>query len=497
MGIELERTYAAPDDVSLADVAAALSGLDDVGVTEPGPTYELRATYFDTDRYDLAAHRVTLRRRRGGHDDGWTLKLPGGGDARLEVTAPLGAGRRPPVRLVRLVRAMRGENALVPAVDIATTRATLLLRDRAEADPSVEITDDRVRTQVLADGATLVWRELEVESLRGDADQLDAIEARLTALGIRRSPSPSKLGHALGDRVPALPSAAATSPPGDQTPVADVAMAYVRAQVGQLDRQDPLVRLDRPDSIHKMRVACRRMRSAFATYRDVLDPSVTEPLRGELKWLGVELGHARDAEVTREHLLDAVDELDPRLVVGPIRRDLRVMLDRRYRAAHTYALAALDGDRYLALRADLESLCADPPVTGRGLAPAEDALRETLRRARRRVRRAGERAAALPQGSRRDAAVHEVRKAAKRARYAAESATPVLGRRAATAVDRWTEVQDVLGEAQDAVVTVVLLRELADDAGGRGRPTFTYGALAAQAIARGSRAADLESLDLR
>ena len=67
-----------------------------------------------------------------------------------------------------------------------------------------------------------------------------------------------------------------------------------------------MVRTERPDAVHKLRVAARRLRSITAAVRPVLDRAATDPLRAELKWLGQELSDARDAEVALAHLRDVV-----------------------------------------------------------------------------------------------------------------------------------------------------------------------------------------------
>jgi len=86
--IETERKYEAAADFALPDLA----GLDGVATITGPRTYRLRAVYFDTPDHSLAAARITLRRRTGGTDAGWHLKLPVGTDSRREVHAPLGRG---------------------------------------------------------------------------------------------------------------------------------------------------------------------------------------------------------------------------------------------------------------------------------------------------------------------------------------------------------------------------------------------------------------------
>lgn len=74
-----------------------------------------------------------------------------------------------------------------------------------------------------------------------------------------------------------------------------------------------------------------------------------------------------------------------------------------------------------------------------------------------------------------EAALHEVRKSAKRLRYAAEAAAPIFGKRATTLARAAEEIQESLGDHHDSVVTRELLRELA--ANHRGKSAFTYGRL--------------------
>ncbi|MDV9192738.1 CHAD domain-containing protein, partial [Streptomyces sp. SR27] len=86
-------------------------------------------------------------------------------------------------------------------------------------------------------------------------------------------------------------------------------------------------------------------------------------------------------------------------------------------------------------------------------------------------------ALALDPGHERDLALHEARKAAKRARYAAEAARPTLGKPAKRLAKRVKAVQSLLGEHQDAVVARAALRELGVQADGAGETAFTWGLL--------------------
>jgi CHAD domain-containing protein len=101
-----------------------------------------------------------------------------------------------------------------------------------------------------------------------------------------------------------------------------------------------------------------------------------------------------------------------------------------------------------------------------------------------RLSRRVEHALALPAGRERDVALHDARKAAKRARYAAEAATQALGRPARRFAKRMKAVQKVLGDHQDSVVAREALRELAIAANLAGESSFTWGLLYGQESAR-------------
>ncbi|WP_188306258.1 CHAD domain-containing protein, partial [Streptomyces sp. CBMA123] len=84
----------------------------------------------------------------------------------------------------------------------------------------------------------------------------------------------------------------------------------------------------------------------------------------------------------------------------------------------------------------------------------------------------------------RDGALHEARKAAKRARYAGETAAPAVGAAAERFAERMKAVQEVLGEHQDAVVAAAAL---VGQAAADGEP-FAYGVLYAGQLAEAARA---------
>jgi CHAD domain-containing protein len=342
---------------------------------------------------------------------------------------------------------------------------------------------------------------VEVELVDGDDALLTAVGDRLAAAGAHPSASASKLGRVLADRLAALdgvPSAWKTAPrpakqrrkatkkgkKGNRATAGAVVLAAVADQVGALQAADLLVRTGNPDGVHDLRVACRRLRSLFAAFRPVLDREVTDPLRVELKRLGAELSAARDGQVALDHLRALVEAQPPELVLGPVAARVEQAAVADAEAGRKAADRALGSPGYLALLDDLFALLERPPFAASAEVAAEDVLGAAVRRAGKKVRRRIERA----REGRAAEQVHEVRKAAKRARYTAEVAVGTLGSPARALRDCMEQVQEVLGERQDTVVTRKHCRCLGLAAFAAGENAWTYGRLHALEQARAERA---------
>ncbi|WP_141698373.1 CHAD domain-containing protein, partial [Streptomyces lushanensis] len=258
---------------------------------------------------------------------------------------------------------------------------------------------------------------------------------------------------------------------------AEHVLAYLRAQADAIVAQDPAVRRDLPDSVHQLRVATRRMRSAFRTYGKVVDRSVTDPIGEELKWLAAELGVDRDQEVLNERLLSRIGELPGTLLLGPVRARLTIWNAGRRAGSRSRTVAVLDSERYLALLDSLDALLADPPLRPAAAKRPGKVLPAAILKDYGRLAGRVEQALELPPGEERDIALHNARKAAKRVRYAAEAARPALGGPARRFAGRMKAVQTVLGDHQDSVVARDALRDLGVHAHAAGESAFTWGLL--------------------
>ena len=473
---EAERKYDVPGDFTLPDLAR-LPAVAEVG--EPAE-HRLDATYYDTPGLSLAAAHVTLRRRAGGHDDGWTVKRPAGGGDRTESRVPLTdpAGGVPD-EVAAQVRDLAGDEPLGPVAHVRTRRLERPLRG-PDGTVLALVADDVVATEALGDPALVKrWREVEVELVDGPRGLFDAVDEALRSAGARPSAVESKLARALGERVPAEP---------------DVLSGYLAAQRDAIRDTEAGVRAGDAEAVHDMRVATRRLRSTLRTFRPLLDRDRTEPLRAELHWFAGLLGAVRDGDVMARRLTDAVAAEPDDLVVGPVAERIRDQLGSRTATARDRLVEALDGIRYRKIRADLDRLAA-----GELRAAGTPATRRRLlTRARKAVRRADRRMAAADRaagtdrdaGADRDALLHTARRAYKRARYAAEAVQPLAGKPAGRLVKALRGLQDVLGGHQDAIVAGELVRQLGERAHERGENAFTYGVLSGRQREAGERSLD-------
>ncbi|SFW80667.1 CYTH and CHAD domain-containing protein [Amycolatopsis australiensis] len=475
---ERERKY----EVAAGSGVPRLVGVAGVA-TQDDPVEEiLDASYYDTETFRLARGGITLRRRVGGHDAGWHLKLPVSADERQEIRLPLGGDpHKVPGRLRRLVRAYTLGEKLVPIAHLRTDRFAHRLAD-AGGRTVATLTDDHLTGEAGGETARLdEWRELELElDPATEPGRLGEFDRALAEAGATASPWPSKLRRLIGDRVPSPPRARRKPTAGD------VVLASLREHYGDLRRADVGVRLDAADSVHRMRVATRKLRSSLRTFGSIVDKDATAPLAAELKWLGRQLSPARDVEVGERRLREQLGDVPSELVFGPLRQYLTRQFAREAEEGRARVMAALTGKRYLNLLRALDTVVEEPPLTARAGKPAKSALRKPLRKAAKRLRHA-EGATEGLEDRELEKALHEVRKKAKRARYAADTVKPVYGKK----LRKWRKnvkaVQQTLGEHQDTVVGRDVLHHLTIAGHGEGQNTFTFGMLYAGDAARAER----------
>ena len=209
--LEIEQKFDADSDFERPDFAGVTPG-----VAAAAPVlHHLSATYFDTADGRLQAAKITLRRRTGGTDAGWHLKLPAGGPSpaqdpggvstRREVQEPLEGGGSDaagvpavPVRLASRVAEVTGGLPLAPIATLVTERTVVTLTS-ADGTLLAEIADDQVTARRLPEtaGEPLRWREIEVEVPAAVPQLQQAVADRLLAAGARPAGHGSKLARLL------------------------------------------------------------------------------------------------------------------------------------------------------------------------------------------------------------------------------------------------------------------------------------------------------------
>ncbi|GAY15711.1 CYTH and CHAD domain-containing protein [Mycobacterium sp. shizuoka-1] len=465
--VEVERKF----DVPEGTVFPSFDGLAAVARVERQPSQSLDAVYFDTPGRDLAAHRITLRRRTGGPDAGWHLKLPAGPDARTEVHAPLDdsaeADETVPDDLLDIVLAIVRDRPLAPVARIATTRNVVMLHDGAGA-ALAEFCDDEVSAWALGsgedgDGEEQRWHEWELELIDGEADGAKDLLKRLSNRLLDAGAVPA--GH--GSKLAKVLDSAGSAPEPAQAPASsDPVHRAVAEQVDQLLVWDRAVRADTYDSVHQMRVTTRKIRSLLQASEEAFGLTDDAWVLDELRQLAAVLGVARDAEVLAERYEAALSGLPAELVRGPVYERLVEGAQRSYQAGLRRSLAAMRSARYFRLLDALEGLVAAQPPEA---APGEEPKPVSIDSAYKRVAKAAKNAAEATED--RDEALHRIRKGAKRLRYvAAATGEPKVSDRAKT-------IQTLLGDHQDSVVSRTHLAQQSLAAHAAGEDTFTYGLL--------------------
>lgn len=545
--LEVEAKFAVDESTPVPD----LTQLEEVARVAETRHHSMSAIYYDTEDLRLTHAKITLRRRTGGNDDGWHIKIPGDAgrtEIRAELGEPVDGRYEVPAELIHEVRSVIRNHPLAPIAQVDNNRTELLLVDDTD-QPVAEFCDDHVTAfSFLPGGTQCAWREWEVElagelpATKKGGSLLRHATSLLISSGARVSSSPSKLKSALGDSINnvALPPALAVSNLDPDSPAAAVVNA-LKANRDKLVEYDPRVRRDEWDSVHQMRVATRELRSHLQTFHGIVVGPEIERLESDLKQLASMLGVARDAEVVEERWQNLLASEDSDVLDEATREHIAHDMGRDYRRAHRRVIAALDSDQYLDLLDALDAFLANPPVAGEDTefegdatdsdaesaasesaeeiespekqeqpkeskpkhAKSEDAEHHDLdtvmalhlnqaydklvKRHKKAVKNWDNTELTLHE---REEYFHDMRKAAKKLRYAAEAAGSATNLKTKNLYKACKNMQSVLGDFQDSVTSRDKLIELAETARRRGEDTFGYGLLYQR-----ERAIGLEALD--
>ena len=443
------------------------------------PTVTLAATYYDTEDLRLARFGVTLRRRTGGTDAGWHLKLPTHSDdfgSRDEVQLPLSAGGpgKIPVELSDLVLGMTRGATLGARATQRTRRSPILIYGRAGL-PDLEVVDDLVSIST-GPLSGVAYREVEVEVL--DSQDLMAVVVDLLRdAGAEPSVSKSKGVRAVAGNEPLDPVIPAVQRARPRDFAAHAVTQHLRTHVHALIRQDTRVRRGLPDSVHQFRVAARRLRSGLQAFAPLVDDTWARQLRAELGWIAGVLGAARDREVLEERLFAGVRRLPGDLDRAAAFVAIQDHLEAELAVANQQIDQTLQSQRYLDLLDALVAASVAPPTTELALAPASQALPPLVRKRWRRL--AHEANMLHDEVLGHDDHWHQTRITAKKARYAVDACAPVFGGPAKKLAKQLELVTELLGEHQDCAIAADTIRSLLTRDTGP-QAAFALGALYAQ-----------------
>lgn len=449
--IEQEIKLIAPPGFHMPD----LGGIEGVA---PGPVerQELKATYYDTPDLRLARWGASLRYRTGEGAPRWTLKLPsddnGPGLSRTELEFS-GPASTVPAEAARLVRAYVRSSTLGRVARLTTRRDRIELQDELGM-PRAVVCDDEVSVYD-SRRLTARFREVEVEAVgAADTALLEAAAERLRAAGASAGEPVPKVVRALGMAVVQLPEVPLVQL-GDGATAGDVVRAAIANSVTRLLQHDPGVRLgDDMEQVHQARVATRRLRSDLRTFRSLIDEQWGLELRERLKWLADLLGAVRDRDVLLERLTRQVAQVASLPADKRAGRALLGRLEAEQAATRQALLVGMDSAQYVDLLEALLAASAAPVLAPEADQPAKPPLALLVRKSLKHI----DAAVAALSSPTIDEELHNVRIRAKRVRYAAEAASPVWGKPAKRLAGAMADVQGVLGDLQDAVVTEEWLR---------------------------------------
>lgn len=484
-----------------------------VGRTVRQPAQQYSTAYFDTADHRLRDLGLSLRHRRAGAPAGevasppsnreqangeradgarapqpsgtWTLKLPVDGPARppgraLERNEYSWSGRREriPAGARRVLAGVVRREPLALVAELSAERRRLTIERPDSGQAWAEIDDDLVEVTA-GPGRGLQFRQIELEVLDEDAvppKELEKVLESLRRAGATPS-NTSKLALALGSDATAAVTGAPSKGP------AEAIRALIDRDLRRVLIDDLRVRLDGagpggPDAtdVHRARVGLRRLRSDLNGFAGLVDPVWLGHVTDDLRWLGRAHGAVRDLDVLADRLTAHVDIAD-----GEGVREILCLVAAERKVAVSALSEALASarcaDLFDRLHAAGRSLpLVDASTRRKASAAGRAAISALASRAESFVAKLDS-LPSLPD----DHDLHRLRIKAKHLRYAAETARPHAGKKAATTAEAARRVHSVLGEAHDAAVAAQWLRDASERGALGPAGAFAAGWLASEA----------------
>ena len=448
-------TITDPEVPALTVVDALVASGFEAGRAERGSR-----TVLDT--FDGRLHDAGLRLEvhQGGHDELVLWGDPTSPPAVMATTGiPVWPTELPPGPLRQRIAAITQERALVPVITISSRELLLRRVDRrGKATAQVAVHD-----QIVVEGAepSLVpaWAA-EVRSVVGHEDTAELATARLAMLGLTTHEGDLtgvvavSVGIPLGGR--------SSSPTVEMAATDDVLGSYRRVLLNlaltiDANLSGTIADTD-PEFLHELRVAVRRTRAVLSQAKEVVPDAIRDRFGEAFAAIGQVTGLPRDLDVYLLGWADQVASLSAADVAAlePVRREL----ESRRVVAKTELAQAL---RSRATRTSLERWRAwltDPDVAAEEFHAVGPVVAARIARAQAKVLRDGRAITPASDPER----LHDLRKDAKKLRYLLECFGGLLPAKSRKAfVAQLKDLQENLGDHQDAEVQMGQLRDLAHD----------------------------------
>ena len=455
--IEL-KLRVAPEDVATLQTHPNFSGALGQPVSET-----LVSVYFDSDVLFLRGHGLTLRVRHIGDKRIQTIKSADHGiferseweqpiesdqpNLALAADTPLGPLLTDDIR-----------SALKPIFETRIERTTYHLNG---GDTDIAIAFDNGRI-VAADSSCPV-SEIELELKRGEPAELFKLARTIgnivpVQLDVR---SKSERGFDLVGKASAATEKAYEPELSAGTSAGRAFTLIARACLRQLLANESAAKKRNAEALHQMRIALRRLRAAISLFFAVVADPRVEAIKAELKWLGRELGLARDLD---SFLVEALRPLRKQQANEPGLISISRMFARERLKSYRRAQEAVDSARFRALILDTSewieagpwSTSDDPLTVAHRAVPIETLAAEQLSRRRKKIRRRGTAIGELSPEQ-----LHQVRLQIKKTRYATEFFASVYrGKKAAKRCDKFRsalkQLQNCLGGFNDIMTRKAL-----------------------------------------
>ena len=414
----------------------------------------LRSTYFDTPDQLLAQAGVTVRLRRQGR--AWTQTVKTAGERasglfqRREWEVPVATAQLDVAHLLStglaVLQAAGLTERLTPVFSTEVKR-TLYCLTTPEWDVDLALDQGTIT----AGGVSQPIAEVEMELGRGAPEVLfhlgreiaAALPCRLLAL------SKSDRGFMLAAGRESQPVKAQPLALDGGMRVIEAFQAIARNCLAHLLINEACLRGPHAmESVHQMRVALRRLRSAIKVFKPLLQGSELDDLREEMRWLLAHLGPARDGDV---FLAEIIAPVVRRHAEAPALAHLHAEWIARRDRDFSQAVTAVDDRRFTLLLLRLGQWIATGPWAESGMrdAPVPDFARRVLKRQHRRLMRAG--GGRLSRLAADD--LHQVRILGKQMRYAGEFFSSLYPRSATKPfLAMLAELQEALGALNDLAV---------------------------------------------